>query len=77
MKTFAEQMLHFTDANYELAALAGSIKNPIEDGASFKSADKSKEATTKMVMAGYDFVVNTIKNLKPEQFQEKIKVFGK
>ena len=77
MKTFAEQMLHFTDANYELAPLAGGVKSPIEEGASFKSADKSKLATTKMVMAGYDFVINNIKNLKPEQFQEKIKLFGK
>ena len=77
MKTFAEQMLHFTDAHYELAPLAGGINSPIADGASFKSIDKSKAATIKMVMAGYDFVISNIKNLKPEQFQEKIKVFGK
>lgn len=79
MKTFAEQMLHFTDANYELASLAGGIKSPIEPGAAFKMVDKSKAATTKMVMAGYDFVISNIKNVKPEQLQENIKekVFGK
>ena len=76
-KTFAEQMLHFTDANYELAPLAGGIKSPIEPGASFKSTDKSKAATTKMVMDGYDFVIKNIRNLKPEHFQQKIKVFNK
>jgi uncharacterized damage-inducible protein DinB len=77
MKTFADQMLHFTDANYELAPLAGGIKSPIADGASIKSLDKSKAATIKMVMDGYDFVIKNIKNLKPEQFQQKVKVFNK
>jgi len=77
MKTFAEQMLHFTDAHYELAPLAGGIKSPIEPGASFKSVDKSKAATTKMVMDGYDFVIKNIRNLKPDQFQQRVKVFNK
>lgn len=77
MKTFADQMLHFTDANYELAPLAGGIKSPIADGACIKSADKSKAATIKMVMDGYDFVIKNIKSLKPDQFQQKVKVFNK
>jgi uncharacterized damage-inducible protein DinB len=77
MKSFAEQWLHATDAHYELAQLAGGVKSPIAEGASFKSVDKSKTATIKMVMDGYDFVINNIKQLKPQQFQEKIKVFGK
>lgn len=77
MKSFAEQWLHATDAHYELAPLAGGVKSPIAEGASFKSVDKSKAATTKMVLDGYDFVIANIKRLKPEQFQEKIKVFGK
>ena len=77
MRTFAEHMLHFTDANYELAPLAGGLKSPIAPGASAKSADKSKAATTKMVMDGYDFVISNIKNMKPEQFQDTIKVFDK
>ncbi len=76
-RTFAEHMLHFTDANFELAPLAGGIKSPIEPGAAGKSADKSKAYTIKMVMAGYDFVISNIKNMKPEQFQDTIKVFDK
>ncbi|MEO6405075.1 MAG: hypothetical protein ABIY51_08605, partial [Ferruginibacter sp.] len=59
MRSFAEQMLHFTDANFELAALAAGIANPVGDGAAGKLSDKSKSATTKMVMDGYDFVINT------------------
>ena len=73
MRSFAEQMLHLTDANFGLGALASNTKSPIERGAAEKSADKSKAATTKMVMDGYDFVINAIKNMKPEQFQENVK----
>jgi uncharacterized damage-inducible protein DinB len=76
-RTFAEHMLHFTDANYELAPLAGGLKSPIEPGAASKSADKSKATTIKTVMAGYDFVISNIKNMKPEQFQDTVKVFDK
>jgi len=77
MRTFAEHMLHFTDANYELASLAGGLKSPIAPGAAVKSVDKSKAATIEMVMAGYDFVISNIKNMKPEQFQDTVKVFDK
>jgi uncharacterized damage-inducible protein DinB len=77
MRTFAEQMLHLTDANYELAPLAGGIKSPIAPGAAGKSFDKSKSATIKMVMAGYDFVIANIKNMTTQQLQERIKVFDK
>ncbi|MES2112379.1 MAG: DinB family protein [Bacteroidota bacterium] len=76
-RTFAEHMLHFTDANYELAPLAGGLKSPIEPGAASKSTDKSKATTIKTVMAGYDFVIANIKNMKPEQFQDTVKVFDK
>jgi uncharacterized damage-inducible protein DinB len=77
MRSFADHMLHLTDANYELASLAGGLKSPIEPGTASKSADKSKAATIKTVMAGYDFVISNIKNMQPGQFQDTIKVFDK
>ena len=77
MRTFAEHMLHFTDANYELAPLAGGLKSPIAPGAASKSTDKPKAATIKTVMAGYDFVIANIKNMKPGEMQDTIKVFDK
>jgi uncharacterized damage-inducible protein DinB len=77
MRTFAGHMLHLTDANYELAPLAGGIKSPVEPGAASKALDKSKAATIKMVMAGYDFLISNIKNMKPEELQDSIKVFDK
>ena len=77
MRTFAEHMLHFTDANYELASLAGGVKNPIGEGAAGKIANKSKTATTKMIMDGYDFVIGIITNMKPKELNETVKVFDK
>jgi uncharacterized damage-inducible protein DinB len=77
MRTFAGHMLHLTDANFELASIAGGLKSPIEPGAASKSTDQSKAYTIKMVMAGYDFVIDNIKNMKPEQFQDTVKVFDK
>ena len=76
-RTFAEHMLHLTDANFELAPLAGGLKSPYPDGAALKNPDKSKPTTIKMVMEGYDFVIANIRNIKPDQFQDSIKVFGK
>lgn len=77
MRSFAEQMLHFTDANYAFASAATGEKSPIGMGESEKTADKSKENTTKLVMAGYDFVINNIKKMTPAQLNETIKVFGR
>jgi uncharacterized damage-inducible protein DinB len=77
MRSFAEQMLHFTDANYAFASAATGEKSPIGQGESEKSTDKSKENTTKLVMAGYDFVINGIKKMTPEVISENVKMFGR
>ena len=77
MRSFAEQMLHLTDANYGFASAATGEKSPIGQGESEKTADKSKENVTKLVMAGYDFVLNGIKKMTPTQLSEKTKVFGR
>jgi uncharacterized damage-inducible protein DinB len=77
MRSFAEQMLHFTDANYAFAAAATGEKSPIGQGESEKSTDKSKENTTKLVMAGYDFVINGIKKMNPAVMGENVKMFGR
>ena len=77
MRSFAEQMLHLTDANYGFTAAATGEKSPIGQGESEKSADKSKANTTTLVLAGYDFVINSIKKMNPAQMSETIKVFGR
>ena len=77
MRSFAEQMLHLTDGNYGFAASFSGEKSPVERGESEKTADKSKANTTKLVMAGYDYVISSIKKMTPAQLAEKTMVFGK
>lgn len=76
MRTFAQQMLHLTDANYGFASAATGVASPIGMGESEKSADQSKENVTKLVLAGYDFVINSVKTMTPAQLEEATKLFG-
>ncbi len=76
MRSFADQMLHLTDANYGFAAAASGEKSPVGFGESEKATDKSKANVTKLVMAGYDFVINSIKKMTPAQLAEKTKLFN-
>ena len=76
MRSFAQQMLHLTDGNYGFASTATGVASPIGMGESEKSADQSKENVTKLVLAGYDFVINSVKTMTPAQLQEATKLFG-
>lgn len=77
MRSFAEQMLHLTDANYGFAAAVTGEKSPVGFGESEKATDKSKANTTKLVLAGYDYVIASIRKLTPAQMNEKIKLFDR
>jgi uncharacterized damage-inducible protein DinB len=77
MRSFAEQMLHLTDANYSFAAAATGEKSPVGFGESEKAADKSKANVTKLVLAGYDFVINNVKKMTAAQLTETVKLFGR
>jgi uncharacterized damage-inducible protein DinB len=77
MRSFAEQMLHLTEANYGIGAVAAGINSPVAFGALEKQEDKSKAAVDKVVMDGYDFVINALKNMEPAQMSEMIKLFGR
>jgi uncharacterized damage-inducible protein DinB len=77
MRSFAQQMLHLTDANYGFVSAATGEKSPVGMGESEKTTDVSKENVTKLVMAGYDFVINGIKKMTPAQLNESVKVFGR
>ena len=76
MRSFAEQMLHLSDANYGFGSAATGEKSPYGAGDLEKSTDKSKATVTKTVLASYDFVINGIKKMTPAQLNEKIKLFG-
>jgi uncharacterized damage-inducible protein DinB len=77
MRSFAEQMLHLTDANYGFASAVTGEKSPVAFGESEKTADKSKANTTKLVMAGYDYVIASLKKLTLAQLSEKVNLFGR
>jgi uncharacterized damage-inducible protein DinB len=77
MRSFAQQMLHVTDANYGFTAAITGAKSPVAMGESEKSDDQSKESVTKKVMDGYDFVINGIKGMKQAQMSEKVKLFDR
>ena len=76
MRSFAEQMLHINDANNGFGAAVTGEKAAYGFGESEKIADKSKANVTKIVLAGYDFVINGVKKLTPASLNEKIKLFG-
>lgn len=77
MRSFADQMLHLTDGNYGFAAAATGQKSPFGFGESEKAADKSKANVTKLVLAGYDFVISSVKQMSPAQLNESVKLFGR
>ena len=77
MRSFAEQMLHLTEANYGFAAAATGEKSAITQGSLEKSTDKSKANVTKLVMEGYDFVINSAKKLTPAQLSQNVKIFDR
>jgi uncharacterized damage-inducible protein DinB len=77
MRSFAEQMLHLTDANYGFTSAATGEKSPVGQGESEKATDKSKANVTKLVLAGYDFVIAAVKKMTPAQLDENVKLFGR
>ena len=79
IRSFAQQMLHISDANYVLATVASGKPNPIgetfaNDGLNEKTASQTKEATTKAVMDSYDWVISTLQGMTPDQLQEMTKI---
>ncbi|KPM49767.1 DinB family protein [Jiulongibacter sediminis] len=77
MRTFAQQLLHLTDANYGFTAAATGAESPMGMGANEKAEDQSKENVIKLVMAGYDFVIANAGKLSAAQLEEKITLFGR
>ena len=77
MRSFAGQMLHLTDGNYGFASAATGEEIPADRQQLEKTADTSKENVTKLVLEGYDYVINSVKKCTPEQLAESITVFGR
>lgn len=76
IRSFAQVMLHLTDANYGFASAATGEKSPVGMGEAEKTTNTSKENVTKLVLEGYDFVINSIKKADPTIMGENVKLFG-
>lgn len=77
IRSFAEQMLHLNDANYAFVSAATGEAVPEGRSESEKVDDKSKENVTELVLAGYDYAINSIKKMSPAQLSEMTKLFGR
>jgi uncharacterized damage-inducible protein DinB len=74
IRSFAEQMLHLSQANIGLSSNATG-KERIYAGKNLEKMDefKNKAALTKVVMECYDFVIEGIKSFDAAKFDEKVK----
>jgi len=70
VRTFAQQMLHLTDANYYFLSTASGKASPLGNTQTEKTVAQTKEATTKAVMDSYDFVISTIESMPVDKMQE-------
>ena len=75
MRSFAGQMLHIADGNYFLIGNVTGKPGPLK-GSAEQLIPQTKEATTKAVLDSYDYVINVLQTLTPEQMQAKGKVEG-
>lgn len=77
MRSFAEQMLHLANANFNFAAAASNNTNPYQGQNLEKSTDyKTKAALAKVVQESYDFVINALNGATTAQLNESVKLFN-
>lgn len=75
IRSFAEQMLHLANANYNFAAMASGKPNPFQGKKLEEISDlKTKAALAKTVLDSYDFVLEAIKGMTDAQLAETVKM---
>jgi len=77
IRSFAQQMLHLTDANYFLISTASGKPNPMGQNKAEKTGEQTKEAVTKQVMDSYDWVISTLQGMSAAQMQETLSFANK
>ena len=80
IRSFAQQMLHLADANYLFSSTSSGKPSPLghtipAHNILEKTGSQTKEEVSKAVMDSYDFVINSLQGMTPDQLQETIK-FG-
>jgi uncharacterized damage-inducible protein DinB len=73
IRSYAEQMLHLAGDNYGFASFASGKPDPNGDKSLEKTIPPTKAATTKAVMDSYDFMINSLQTMTPDQMNEKVK----
>lgn len=78
IRSFAEQMLHLANGNFNFASAASGKANPYQ-GKNLEKLDefKTKAALSKVVLESYDFTIDALKNTTDAQLADQVKVFGK
>ncbi|MGZ3756012.1 MAG: DinB family protein [Mucilaginibacter sp.] len=76
VRTFAQQMLHLTDANYYFGSVLSGKESPMGKSSAEKTVAQTKEATTKAVMDGYDYMVSVIEAIPADQMQAIVSAEG-
>ncbi|GAB3508890.1 hypothetical protein GCM10027341_45280 [Spirosoma knui] len=78
IRSFAEQMLHLANGNFNFASAASGKANPYQ-GKNLEKLDefKTKAALTKVVLESYDFTIDALKAMTDAQLAESVKVFGR
>jgi uncharacterized damage-inducible protein DinB len=77
MRSFGEQMLHITAANFAFAASASGKANPYQ-GKNLEKLNeyKTKAALSKIVLESYDFVISALNEANDAQMSESVKLFN-
>lgn len=77
IRSFAEQMLHITAANFAFSSRIFGSTNPYNQKNLEKMDElKSKAACTKVVMESYDYVIAQLKATTDAKLDEKFAVMG-
>ncbi len=71
--SFAQQMLHIVDANYYFISVASGKPSPLGYTSAQQTIEPTKEVTTKAVMDSYDFIIDALSEITPEQLTETVK----
>ncbi|MBD2753250.1 DinB family protein [Spirosoma validum] len=75
IRSFADQMLHLANANYNFGAVASGKTNPMQGKKMEEMADlKTKATLTKAVMDSYDFMIDAVKGMSDAQLAEMVKM---
>jgi uncharacterized damage-inducible protein DinB len=77
IRSFAEQMLHLANANFNFAAAATGATNPYQ-GKNLEKLDefKTKAGLSKVVLESYDFVMAALNKATDAQMAENVKLFN-